>query len=226
MDIVPPLKRCPKCGEEKPATLEYFQRNKQAKSGLSCYCKPCQSEKGKQYYESNREKVIERTARYAKEHPEQRKEINRKQRAKEGHNVYMREWMRRHRDQMTDEQRSARYLRYKPYAKSHREITRAACQLHYQKNKSYYANKTRNRRAIKKGAKGDHSLNDIRLQYKAQKGLCWWCGKEMIDNYHVDHRIPLSRGGSNAPENLCIACPECNLSKGNKLPHEWNGRLL
>jgi 5-methylcytosine-specific restriction endonuclease McrA len=41
--------------------------------------------------------------------------------------------------------------------------------------------------------------------------------------------IPLDRGGSNGPENIVIACPECNHSKHNKLPHEWNGsggRLL
>jgi 5-methylcytosine-specific restriction endonuclease McrA len=40
--------------------------------------------------------------------------------------------------------------------------------------------------------------------------------------------VPLSRGGSNGPENIVIACPTCNLAKKDKMPHEWpeGGRLL
>jgi len=67
---------------------------------------------------------------------------------------------------------------------------------------------------------------DVELQKRSQNGLCWWCGDPHGDNYEVDHRIPLSRGGTNWPENICIACFDCNRSKHNKLPHEWIGRLL
>ena len=35
--------------------------------------------------------------------------------------------------------------------------------------------------------------------------------------------IPLSRGGSNDPENLTAACFECNNSKRDKLLEEWVG---
>jgi 5-methylcytosine-specific restriction endonuclease McrA len=68
-----------------------------------------------------------------------------------------------------------------------------------------------------------------RDQYKAQRAKCYWCGINVGNVYHVDHVIPLSRGGSNGPENIVIACPHCNLSKSNRLPHEWegnNGKLL
>lgn len=81
------------------------------------------------------------------------------------------------------------------------------------------------RRALKLGNGGTHTGADIRLLIKSQKGRCWWCGKK-LDKYEVDHRIPLSRGGSNAAENLCITCPRCNAQKHDKLPSEWNGRLL
>lgn len=37
----------------------------------------------------------------------------------------------------------------------------------------------------------------------------------------VDHIIPLSRGGTNDPENLTPACKSCNSSKRDKLVHEW-----
>jgi adenine-specific DNA methylase len=35
------MKRCPKCGEEKP--LDNFSFDKSRRDGKHCYCKPCQS---------------------------------------------------------------------------------------------------------------------------------------------------------------------------------------
>lgn len=37
----------------------------------------------------------------------------------------------------------------------------------------------------------------------------------------VDHIIPLSRGGTDTPENLQCTCNSCNWLKGNKMPHEF-----
>jgi len=80
------------------------------------------------------------------------------------------------------------------------------------------------RRARKLNASGSFTATDIDIQYQKQGGLCWWCGKELHNKYHIDHVIPLSRGGSNYPENLVCACAHCNLSKGSKLPGEWQGK--
>lgn len=33
---------------------------------------------------------------------------------------------------------------------------------------------------------------------------------------HVDHIRPVSRGGTNDPDNLRLLCPRCNLSRGNR----------
>lgn len=84
------------------------------------------------------------------------------------------------------------------------------------------------RRAALANAEGTHTAADIQAQYKRQHGRCYWCGEKVGKSYHVDHVIPLSRGGTNWPDNLVIACPTCNTSKGAKLPHEWEecGRLL
>lgn len=82
------------------------------------------------------------------------------------------------------------------------------------------------RRAAKAASIQQHTERDILIQYESQRGRCWWCGNLVDNTYHIDHLIPLSRGGSNAPENIVISCPACNLSKGSKLPQEWNGRLL
>lgn len=84
------------------------------------------------------------------------------------------------------------------------------------------------RRARIAQAEGTHTATDIQVQYERQKGKCYWCNERVGSDYHVDHIVPLARGGSNWPENLVIACPTCNLSKHDKLPHEWpqGGRLL
>lgn len=108
-----------------------------------------------------------------------------------------------------------------------RNEQRLASRARYGTDAKPFKAKTAKRRALKRNSTGTHSGADIALLFKTQNGVCWWCGSALDpDNYHVDHRIPLARSGSNAPENLCITCPTCNLSKGDKLPQEWNGRLL
>ncbi len=35
--------------------------------------------------------------------------------------------------------------------------------------------------------------------------------------FHVEHIVPTKHGGSDDPDNLCLACARCNLSKGPNL---------
>ena len=55
------VKRCTKCGEEKP--LEAFNRNKTTKDGRAYHCKKCQSAYMKTYYPKNRERMNENAKR-------------------------------------------------------------------------------------------------------------------------------------------------------------------
>lgn len=82
------------------------------------------------------------------------------------------------------------------------------------------------KRGKKYKTKGDSHTLDLMLMRKQQGNRCWWCGCELEEDCHVDHRVPISRGGTNDIGNLCLACPPCNLKKHDKLPHEFNGRLL
>lgn len=58
------------------------------------------------------------------------------------------------------------------------------------------------------------------LMYSAQRGRCSLCSEPLEDEWHVEHTIPLSKGGWTVPANLTLAHPSCNLSKQDKL--DWN----
>lgn len=46
---------------------------------------------------------------------------------------------------------------------------------------------------------------------------CFWCSKELtLETATVEHKIPLSKGGSNRNDNLTLACAECNAKRKNK----------
>jgi 5-methylcytosine-specific restriction endonuclease McrA len=41
--------------------------------------------------------------------------------------------------------------------------------------------------------------------------------------WHVDHKYPLARGGSDEPHNWITACISCKEEKNNLRPGEWTG---
>ena len=52
--------------------------------------------------------------------------------------------------------------------------------------------------------------------YKKSGGVCAICGKAISKyNYTIDHVMPLSRGGTNTPENLRVVHKDCNRFKGS-----------
>ncbi len=78
------------------------------------------------------------------------------------------------------------------------------------------------RRARVLGADGSYRREDIDRLRTEQGGLCVACRGDLEQlGYNVDHIHPLSRGGSNNPDNLQLLCPTCNRSKGSKLMAEW-----
>lgn len=48
----------------------------------------------------------------------------------------------------------------------------------------------------------------------AQNGCCGICGKELDTEWHIDHILPISKGGPNVSWNLQLAHPLCNIAKG------------
>lgn len=224
-----PQKTCTKCGETKPATTEYFSRDKGKRDGFKNSCKACRhaynaankarnAEYGRAYREANKERISERfRAWYAanEKHSRAWREVNKERIAEHGRTWYA-----------ANKESAIEY--YRTWRKANKELAKVRARAWRAANRIAVNAIAQRRRARKRNAEGTHTAADIQAQYKAQKGKCYYCATKVGDTYHVDHVIPLSRGGSNWPENLVIACPDCNCSKQDKLPHEWirGGRLL
>lgn len=76
------------------------------------------------------------------------------------------------------------------------------------------------RRSIIKGSIEHFRKVDIDILRKKLGFRCKWCNRKIL-KFHIDHIIPLSKGGTNGPSNITIACPSCNVRKGSMLPTEW-----
>lgn len=54
-----------------------------------------------------------------------------------------------------------------------------------------------------------------------QEKRCYWCNDNNSVKYHVDHVVPLCKGGVHQISNFVVACSFCNTSKGGKLLEDW-----
>jgi superfamily II DNA or RNA helicase len=56
------------------------------------------------------------------------------------------------------------------------------------------------------------------LLYRKYDGRCSSCGNDLPDDWHADHIIPHSKGGSTELSNMQPLCPSCNLQKSDSMP--------
>ena len=75
-------------------------------------------------------------------------------------------------------------------------------------------------RAAKRAVHFEHCGGKIALLRLER--FCRWCCTKLSDkNRHIDHIIPLTRGGLHVPDNLAASCVQCNVRRHNKLVSEW-----
>lgn len=67
--------------------------------------------------------------------------------------------------------------------------------------------------AKRRGAGGRFRKTDIAEIMERQHGKCAYCGTSVLEKRHIDHILPVARGGTNARSNLQILCPPCNHRK-------------
>lgn len=85
------------------------------------------------------------------------------------------------------------------------------------------------RRARRVSAGGTFSAQDVAAIRVQQKDRCAYCRVGLNNRGHVDHIVPLARGGSNWPRNIQLLCQPCNQRKKDRDPVEYarsTGRLL
>lgn len=163
--------------------------------------------------------------------------------AKKRKSLKFKEWLQRNPSYMREYKSSPRYKEQaRAYSRRYREENLERVTERFKewearnpkhttewvrRNRERAREQVRRRRARLKGV--DSRLvteRDIRRLYWRQRGQCAYCGVSLGTDYHVDHVIPVSRGGRNSVGNLLLACPTCNLSKGDKLLSEWRYRNI
>lgn len=172
-------------------------------------CVSCFKDILRKYRGSHYDITLERNKKYRQDNPEWTKEQNRKFYAshKEQHSEQAKIWRSKNIEKVKGDKRRWRI--------ENPEKVRA---LH------------RNRKARKRNNGGSHRGADILDILRMQKSKCAYC-RILLKNkmYHVDHIIPLSKGGGNGRRNLQILCAPCNLSKSKLDPLDFmrkKGKLL
>jgi 5-methylcytosine-specific restriction endonuclease McrA len=141
-------------------------------------------------------------------------------------------WRQRNRDRANAQ--SLEYVRRNPQLRRkwtsinrdrHREERREQARRTTEKQLASHAKNEGARRARKRmlPSGNDAAIAAIYRRAKSE-GLvvCHYCKAEIpFGRRHVDHAIPLARGGSHLESNLVIACSTCNLAKGTRTADEF-----
>lgn len=186
------------------------------------------------YSKAHSAEAVKRAAKWRKDNPEQFQKwmaANRGryvQRAKEkriknrqGYRACRRSNYRRNREKILSQRAAYRERNHEKIRSNNPKWRRKWEATH----RPQVREKAMRRYALKRSATvGEVSV--IRAFYKhvqsSPRLRCYWCKKATArSDRHVDHIVPLSKGGAHAVENLCCACVNCNESKGAKLPQEF-----
>ena len=192
-------KACIRCKQQQPITAFHSAKNR--RDGRYPYCRECCKAIRRERAEADAEGERER-----------------KRRKSEYDAAYNAE-----RKDLKGEQVRRRYQEKSAEIKAYiRDWQRKNAEL----VRSYKAtSKAKRRAACDEGVSGAKLLAWV----KGQAKRCYWCAAGCKDSFHVDHYVPLAKGGAHELANLVIACPTCNLRKHAKDPLVFArevGRLL
>lgn len=73
--------------------------------------------------------------------------------------------------------------------------------------------------------RGRHTAQEWWTLVRSVKRRCTYCGRQTVHrspwSLTKDHIVPVTRGGSDAIDNLCVACKQCNSNKGTMTGDEY-----
>jgi len=214
-DIIIPFKRCTKCGNEYPATAEYFYRNKTFNDGLHFQCKKCRNKYQVKYNVEHRQEIKQ----WRDEHYEDRR------RKKSQYNTEHREERKQNKARWHAEHREEQRQVSARYNTEHREEIKQWRKNHKDKSRAV----THRRMARKRSLPNTISSKDIAYALEYFNNRCAVCGRPLNGLWHtgaLDHWIPLASPDcpGSIPENevpLCHGMEGCNNSKCDRDPVEW-----
>jgi len=201
-------KCCTKCGVVKP--LSEFSKSKQHKYGHTSQCKACR----RQYYQDHKAETSIYNAHYRKEHMDE--DAERSSRYYKEHKEELLEYQRQYRKDHKEEL-AEKALRY---CEDHRAELSKRRAIYNQTQKGKSIKRAGNIRRRSPHGAGRIRPKVVRSVIGSSDGQCPYCGKSFTDG-HIDHIIPLSRGGTNERVNLIYCCATCNMLKSDKSLEEF-----
>lgn len=181
------MKTCTVCKQHKE--IQDFYKNG---SAIRAECKDCTKSKRKVFYEKNSDSIKKRVMDYYFKNHEQNKE---KIKSRYYSDVEKSRLSLRDSYERNKESRRLGAKSYRERNPSKYKATRSACK-HRRRN-----------------AEGDFSSKDLLTMLEHQNNKCVYCRTDISSIYHVDHIVPISKGGSNYLENIQLLCPTCNMRK-------------
>lgn len=190
-------------------------------------------------YLCHKEEIREKAKQYRDSHKEASRERDRAYRGTE-HGRSVRNAANRNSYRRNRDKNAAYKLRYMAtnrvriqkanaaYYELHKDEINARNSQWWRSHREFAIKYQNERRARLENAPGHHTERDVLDLWERQEHRCAVPGctypitaESGPDKYHVDHMQPLTKGGSNGPENLQILCRTHNLRKHNKEAKDW-----
>lgn len=239
---------CNACRVEK--NLSEFNRSTASKTGRMRTCRVCANERSREWQRMNSERAKQNLSQWRAANPDKRQsQINRAllalyaldpgllaRRARERraanpdkYRAISKRWRKANRESDIARTRSWReknrtlVIRYRrEYLRANMEAALARGVAWRKKNPDAVRRYGANRRARKKAGGGRLSPGISNRLFALQRGRCaCGCGERLGSDYHLDHVIPLARGGANVDSNMQLLRKACNLRKSSKDPVDF-----
>lgn len=92
---------------------------------------------------------------------------------------------------------------------------------HYDKNPKKTKERAKEYKSQKAESGGEYTDLDVERIRRSLHDRCFYCDVELNGKGEIDHKIPVSLGGTNSPDNLTLSCTKCNRDKHNKTAIEF-----